>query len=115
MIDTYRFTMPTPQRALELGFKLEGQCQRTHLWLCGVAFTLEAIESPIVFMVTKYKALDHRHGAGNGSGEIEFATDNIVLFYKVWEKWQPYGIECTLIGGRRSGVDITEANSVKIE
>lgn len=103
MINKYRFVMPTPERANALGYKVEGQVQRTHLWLMGVAFALPTIESNLYFKVDLL-----------GKTSVEFSTDSIPLFQQIWEVWKPYGIECFQIGGLVNGETITENNFVQL-
>lgn len=106
MLNTYRFTMPSVERARELGFKLEGQCQRTTLFLMGVAYTVKAMDSNIQFTVGKVCDYEHQRLVGNCGGFVEFSTDSVPLFEQLWELWKKYGLTCVQIGGMRNGESV---------
>ena len=82
MNNYYKITLPTPQRALELGYTFEGQTMRTLNWLSGLAFGLDAVDSAIVFKVVRYS-----------DRLIVVETDSVPLMGTIEEHLQPYGMK----------------------
>lgn len=81
MIDTYKVTMPTPEKARSCAVKLEGQADRTGIWLQGLAFGLKAVDSNIFFKNT------HQTKTA-----LYFQTDSVLLVDDIRESLAPYCI-----------------------
>lgn len=73
--------MPTPERAKAFAVKAEGMTSRMGLWLSGIAFGLEAVDSNISATVMV-----------QSENQIVFRTDSWPLMGTIMEQLEKNGI-----------------------
>ncbi len=81
MTNDFILTMPTPERAQAFAVKAEGMSKRIGLWLSGIAFGLNAVDSAIYASVV-----------AQSDSQIIFRTDSWPLMGTIMEHLESEGI-----------------------